>query len=422
MCLWEVKSCIVTLFARAVVCWWVVFKGVFVVVAGVIRESYQKERDQMVPVTLLAIAVILAFVMGAVFSGLVVYCVCDQRRRHFETSSRHDKELPHSRRGSMNSVTKLTGLFETGGGGGGSKDPRAAEAILTPLMHNGRLATAPNGKMLIKADQHLDLSSALPPTPEATPMQPRRKPSRGSREWERNQNLINACAKDLGGLGSPTLIPTDLPLRSSPGHIPSVVVLPLPQHQLQAYQHEYVEHPGGPRSDLGPADDQGATLEYKTMKSPCPSGLTLVEDGEGGMGMLLPPRVPQREASLGVNMPPAVPQMGKRLEAHAHDHRRGYALKASAAGLKRHNTNSSNSSQLARNHSFSRAETPPPPPAPQRVDSILMTTLSRAGGSYGSLPRCGARLFKPDVPPKPSPASLVGSSRVKSPSSDSSYT
>ncbi|XP_041957010.1 semaphorin-6A isoform X2 [Alosa sapidissima] len=372
--------------------------------SGVIRESYQKERDQMVPVTLLAIAVILAFVMGAVFSGLVVYCVCDQRRRHFETSSRHDKELPHSRRGSMNSVTKLTGLFETGGS---SKDPRAAEAVLTPLMHNGRLTSA-NGKMLIKADQHLDLSAL--PTPEATPMQPRRKPSRGSREWERNQNLINACAKDLGGLGSPTLIPTDLPLRSSPGHISSVVVLPLPQHQMQAYQHEYVEQPGGPM------DEQGATLEYKTMKSPCPSGLTLVEDGEGGvsMGMLLPPRVPQREASLSVP-PPSVPQMGKRLEVHGHEQRRGYALKASAA-LKRHNTNSSNSSHLARNHSFSRVETPPP--APQRVDSILMTTLSRAGGSYGSLPRCGARLFKPDVPPKPSPASLA-SSRVKSPSSDS---
>lgn len=368
----------------------------------------------MVPVTLLAIAVILAFVMGAVFSGLVVYCVCDQRRRHFETSSRHDKELPHSRRGSMNSVTKLTGLFETGGGGGGSKDPRAAEAILTPLMHNGRLAAASNGKMLIKADQHLDLSAALPPTPEATPMQPRRKPSRGSREWERNQNLINACAKDLGGLGSPTLIPTDLPLRSSPGHISSVVVLPLPQHQLQAYQHEYVEQPGSS------VDDQAATLEYKTMKSPCPGGLTLVEDGEGGMGLLLPPRVPQREASLGMAVPPAVPQMGKRLEVHTHEHRRGYALKASAVGLKRHNTNSSNSSQLARNHSFSRAETPPP--APQRVDSILMTTLSRAGSSYGSLPRCGARFFKPDVPPKPSPASLVASSRVKSPSGDCSYT
>ena len=116
----------------------------------------------MVPVTLLAIAVILAFVMGAVFSGLVVYCVCDQRRRHFETPSRHDKELQHSRRGSMNSVTKMTGLFETGSS---AKDLRAAEAILTPLMHNGRL-TAGNGKMLIKADQHLDLSAL--PTPEAT--------------------------------------------------------------------------------------------------------------------------------------------------------------------------------------------------------------------------------------------------------------
>lgn len=382
--------------------------------SGVIRESYQKERDQMVPVTLLAISVILAFIMGAVFSGLVVYCVCDQRRRHFETSSsHHNKELSHSRRGSMNSVTKLTGLFETGGSGS-AKDPGSSEAILTPLMHNGRLTS--NVKMLIKADQHLDLSAL--PTPEATPMQPRRKPSRGSREWEHNQNLINASGKDLGGLGSPTVIPTDLPLRSSPGHIPSVVVLPLPQHQLQAYQHEYLEHPGRRRSsELGLPDDQAATLEYKTLKNPCPGGLTLLED-EGGMGMLLPPRVPQREASLSMGHP-AVPQMGKRLDVYSHDHRRGYPHKTSAVALKRHNTNSSNSSHLARNHSFSHTETPPP--TPQRVDSILMTTLSRAGGgSYSSLPRCGARLIKPDVPPKPSPASLSSSSsRVKSPSSDS---
>uniref|UniRef100_A0AAY4DQF0 Sema domain-containing protein n=1 Tax=Denticeps clupeoides TaxID=299321 RepID=A0AAY4DQF0_9TELE len=334
---------------------------------GVIRESYQNRRDQMVPVTLLAIAVILAFAMGAVFSGLVVYCVCDHRRRHFETPDRREKEVPHSRRGSMNSVTKLTGLFETG-----SKDGRP-DAILTPLMHNGRL-NASSAKMLIRADQHLDLSAL--PTPEATPMQPRRKPSRGSREWERNQNLINACTKDLAVMAGSAVIPTELPLRASPGHIPSVVVLPLPQLQ-QAYQHEYVEH------------------------------LTPAEDGEGGMGVILPPRVPQREASLGV-APPPVPQMGKRVDVHyGHEFKRGYAA------LKRHNTNSSNSSHMARKHSFGCAETPPP--APQRVDSIVMTTLSRQGGlgSYGSLPRCGAKLLKPDVPPKPSPAAL--SPKAKSP-------
>uniref|UniRef100_A0A4W5K6Q3 Semaphorin 6A n=1 Tax=Hucho hucho TaxID=62062 RepID=A0A4W5K6Q3_9TELE len=193
----------------------------------VIRESYHKGRDQLVPVTLLAIAVILAFAMGAIFSGILVYCVCDHRRRDIELSGRKNKDHVHDRRGSMNSVTKLTGLFETG-----AKDSRP-EAILTPLMHNGRLT---NGKILIKADQHhLDLAGM--PTPESTPMQPRRKPSRGSREWERNQNLINACTKDLQTMGSP-VIPTDLPLRASPGHIPSVVVLPLPQHQHQQAYHQ----------------------------------------------------------------------------------------------------------------------------------------------------------------------------------------
>ncbi|XP_041854984.1 semaphorin-6A isoform X2 [Melanotaenia boesemani] len=386
-------------------------QNTFVALNGVIRESYQKGRDQLVPVTLLAIAVILAFAMGAIFSGLIVYCVCDHRRRDMDLTGRKEKDSLHlhSRRGSMNSVTKLTGLFETQ-----AKDGRP-EAILSPLMHNGRLT--PNGKMLIKADQHhLDLTAL--PTPESTPMQPRRKPSRGSREWERNQNLINACTKDMPPMGSP-VISTDLPLRASPGHIPSVVVLPLPQHQhqlqphlQQSYQHEYVEQPH--HSDLsmghGVMDDQGATLEYKTVKSPC-HNLNIV-DPDG----VLPPRVPQREASLTI--PPAVPQMGKRLEVHSSVYglRKGSASAASgSSALKKHNTNSSNSSHLARHHSF-RVESPPP--APQRVDSIQMTaqgiSLSRQSGmsSYGSLPRTGIKHLKPDVPPKPSVVSL--STKVKS--------
>ncbi|XP_075955711.1 semaphorin-6A isoform X2 [Anarhichas minor] len=382
---------------------------------GVIRESYQKGRDQLVPVTLLAIAVILAFAMGAIFSGIIVYCVCDHRRRDIDLTGRKEKDNHHlhSRRGSMNSVTKLTGLFETQ-----AKDGRP-EAILTPLMHNGRLT--PNGKMLIKADQHhLDLSAL--PTPESTPMQPRRKPSRGSREWERNQNLINACTKDMPPMGSP-VISMDLPLRASPGHIPSVVVLPLPQHQhqlqphlqqhQQSYQHEYVEQPHHSDHGMGHGvmDDQGATLEYKTVKGPC-HNLNMV-DPEG----VLPPRVPQREASLTI--PPAVPQMGKRLEVHSSVYglRKGSASGASgSSALKRHNTNSSNSSHLARHQSFNRVETPPP--APQRVDSIQMTaqgiSLSRQPGmsSYGSLPRTGIKYLKPDVPPKPSVVSL--STKVKS--------
>ncbi|XP_063346883.1 semaphorin-6A isoform X1 [Pelmatolapia mariae] len=382
---------------------------------GVIRESYQKGRDQLVPVTLLAIAVILAFAMGAIFSGIIVYCVCDHRRRDMDLTGRKEKDTHHlhSRRGSMNSVTKLTGLFETQ-----AKEGRP-EAILTPLMHNGRLT--PNGKMLIKADQHhLDLAAL--PTPESTPMQPRRKPSRGSREWERNQNLINACTKDMPPMGSP-VISTDLPLRASPGHIPSVVVLPLQQHQhqlqphlqqhQQSYQHEYVEQPH--HSDMsmghGVMDDQGATLEYKTSKSPC-HNLNMADPDA-----VLPPRVPQREASLTI--PPAVPQMGKRLEVHSSVYglRKGSASGAcGSSALKKHNTNSSNSSHLARHHSFNRVETPPP--APQRVDSIQMTaqgiSLSRQPGmsSYGSLPRTGVKYLKPDVPPKPSVVSL--STKVKS--------
>ncbi|XP_056274128.1 semaphorin-6A isoform X2 [Pseudoliparis swirei] len=390
-------------------------QNTFVALNGVIRESYQKGRDQLVPVTLLAIAVILAFAMGAVFSGIVVYCVCDHRRRDVDLTGRQEKDNRHlhSRRGSMNSVTKLTGLFETQ-----AKDG-CPEAILAPLMHNGRLT--PNGKMLIKADQHhLDLAAL--PTPESTPMQPRRKPGRGSREWERNQNLINACTKDMPSMGSP-VISMDLPLRASPGHIPSVVVLPLPQHQHQlpphlqqhqSYQHEYVEQSHHSDLGVGPGvvDDQGATLEYKTVKGPCHNLGTVDPDG------VLPPRVPQREASLTIPTP-AVPQMGKRLEVHSSVYglRKGSASGASgSSALKRHNTNSSNSSHLARHQSFNRVETPPP--APQRVDSIQMTaqgiSLSRQPGmsSYGSLPRTGIKYLKPDVPPKPSVVSL--STKVKS--------
>uniref|UniRef100_A0A8C9U9L5 Semaphorin-6A n=2 Tax=Serinus canaria TaxID=9135 RepID=A0A8C9U9L5_SERCA len=257
----------------------------------VIRESYLKGHDQLVPVTLLAIAVILAFVMGAVFSGIIVYCICDHRRRDMAAVQRKEKELTHSRRSSMSSVSKLSGLF----GDAQSKEPKP-EAILTPLMHNGKLATpGSTAKMLIKADQHhLDLAAL--PTPESTPtLQQKRKPSRGSREWERNQNLINACTKDIPSMASP-VIPTDLPLRASPSHIPSVVVLPIAQ---QGYQHEYVDQPKMSDGAQMSVENQNATLEYKTIKDhlsgKSPShGVNLVENLDS-----MPPKVPQREASLG---------------------------------------------------------------------------------------------------------------------------
>ncbi len=213
--------------------------------------------------------------------------MCDHHRRR-ELPGRKDKDSVQSRRGSMNSVTKLTGLFETQ-----AKDGRP-EAM---LMHNGRLA---NGKMLIKADQHLDLTAL--PTPESTPIAAAaRKPSRGSREWERNQNLINACSKTclLWALRSSRWICLYGRLRV----ISQAWWCCLPQHQ-----HEYVEQ-------LELADDQVSTLEYKSHRSPESA----------------PPRVPQREASLG----PMVPQMGKRLEMHSSVYGRGYPM---STGLKNNTT------------------------------------------------------------------------------------
>ncbi|XP_075582233.1 semaphorin-6A isoform X3 [Pelecanus crispus] len=387
-------------------------------VYGVIRESYLKGHDQLVPVTLLAIAVILAFVMGAIFSGIIVYCICDHRRRDVAVVQRKEKELTHSRRGSMSSVTKLSGLF----GDAQSKEPKP-EAILTPLMHNGKLATpGSTAKMLIKADQHhLDLAAL--PTPESTPtLQQKRKPSRGSREWERNQNLINACTKDIPPMASP-VIPTDLPLRASPSHIPSVVVLPIAQ---QGYQHEYVDQPKISDGAQMSVEDQNATLEYKTIKdhlsSKSPShGVNLVENLDS-----MPPKVPQREASLG---PPStsLSQSGlsKRLEMHSSaynvDYKRSYPTNSltrshQTSTLKRNNTNSSNSSHLSRNQSFGRGDNPPP--APQRVDSIQVhaaqaqaVTVTRQPSltAYNSLTRSGLKRtpsLKPDVPPKPSFAPL----------------
>nr|XP_020635715.1 semaphorin-6A isoform X4 [Pogona vitticeps] len=387
----------------------------------VIRESYLKGHDQLVPVTLLAIAVILAFVMGAVFSGIIVYCICDHRRRDVTIVQRKEKELVQSRRGSMSSVTKLSGLF----GDSQSKEPKP-EAILTPLMHNGKLSTpSSTAKMLIKADQHhLDLAAL--PTPESTPtLQQKRKPSRGSKDWERNQNLINACTKDIPPMASP-VIPTDLPLRASPSHISSVVVLPVSQ---QGYQHEYVDQPKMSDVTQIAMEDQNATLEYKTIKEHLSSkspnhGVNLVENLDS-----MPPKVPQREASLG---PPgsslAQSSLGKRLEMHSStynvDYKRNYPTNSltrnhQTSTLKRNNTNSSNSSHLSRNQSFGRGDNPPP--APQRVDSIQVhaaqgqtMTVSRQPSltTYNSLTRSGLKRtpsLKPDVPPKPSFSPLSAS-------------
>ncbi|XP_053557556.1 semaphorin-6A isoform X3 [Bombina bombina] len=385
----------------------------FVALNGVIRESYLKGQDQLVPVTLLAIAVILAFVMGAVFSGIIVYCICDHRRRDVDVVQRKDKDLGHSRRDSMASVTKLSGLFTDSQ----SKEPKP-EAILAPLMHNGKLATPGTAaKMLIKAEQHhLDLTAL--PTPESTPtLQQKRKPSRGSRDWERNQNIINACTKDMPPMASP-VIPTDLPLRASPSHIPSVVVLPISQ---QGYQHEYVDQPKLTEVAQISIENQSSTLEYKTIKDHLSSkspnhGVNLVDNLEG-----IPPKVPQREASLG---PPSSSMsqngMGKRIDMHSSaysvEYKRNYPTNSltrtqQSSTLKRNNTNSSNSSHLSRHQSFGRGDNPPP--APQRVDSIHFSaaqgqtvTLTRQPSinAYNSLPRSGVKRtpsIKPDVPPKP---------------------
>ncbi|KAM4809669.1 semaphorin-6A isoform 4-T5 [Rhinophrynus dorsalis] len=385
----------------------------------VIRESYLKGHDQLVPVTLLAIAVILAFVMGAVFSGIIVYCICDHRRRDVNIVQRKDRDL--GRRDSMASVTKLSGLFSDSQ----SKDPKP-EAILTPLMHNGKLATpGTTAKMLIKAEQHhLDLAAL--PTPESTPtLQQKRKPSRGSRDWERNQNIINACTKDMPPMASP-VIPTDLPLRASPSHIPSVVVLPITQ---QGYQHDYVDQPKLTEVAQISIENQNSTLEYKTIKEHLASkspnhGVNLVENLDG-----IPPKVPQREASL---CPPSSSMsqngMGKRIDMHSSaysvDYKRNYPTNSltrthQTSTLKRNNTNSSNSSHLSRHQSFGRGDNPPP--APQRVDSIHFNvaqgqavTLTRQPSinAYNSLPRSGVKRtpsLKPDVPPKPTFAPLSSS-------------
>ncbi|XP_018418608.1 PREDICTED: semaphorin-6A isoform X3 [Nanorana parkeri] len=393
----------------------------FVALNGVIRESYLKGHDQLVPVPLLAIAVILAFVMGAVFSGIIVYCICDHRRRDVDVVQRKDKDLSHSRRGSMASVTKLSGLF----GDGQGKEPKP-EAILTPLMHNGKLATpGTTAKMLIKAEQHhLDLAAL--PTPESTPtLQQKRKPSRGSRDWERNQNIINACTKDMPPMPSP-VIPTDLPLRASPSHIPSVVVLPITQ---QGYQHDYVDQPKITEVAQISIENQSSTLEYKTIKEHLASkspnhGVNLVENLDS-----IPPKVPQREASLG---PPSSSMsqngMGKRIDMHSSaysvEYKRNYPTNSltrthQSSTLKRNNTNSSNSSHLSRHQSFGRGDNPPP--TPQRVDSIHFNaaqgqtvTLTRQSSvnAYNSLPRSGVKRtpsLKPDVPPKPSFSSSIKS-------------
>ncbi|XP_071997175.1 semaphorin-6A isoform X3 [Engystomops pustulosus] len=391
----------------------------FVALNGIIRESYLKGHDQLVPVTLLAIAVILAFVMGAVFSGIIVYCICDHRRRDVDVVQRKDRDLSHSRRGSMASVTKLSGLFSDGQG----KEPKP-EAILTPLMHNGKLATpSTTAKLLIKAEQHhLDLAAL--PTPESTPtLQQKKKPSRGSRDWERNQNIINACTKDIPPMPSP-VIPTDLPLRASPSHIPSVVVLPITQ---QGYQHDYVDQPKLTEVAQISIENQNSTLEYKTIKEHLASkspnhGVNLVDSLDS-----IPPKVPQREASLG---PPSSSMsqngMGKRIDMHASaysvEYKRNYPTNSltrthQSTTLKRNNTNSSNSSHLSRHQSFGRGDNPPP--APQRVDSIHFNaaqgqtvTVSRQPSinAYNSLPRSGVKRtpsLKPDVPPKPSFSSSI---------------
>ncbi|KAM4819628.1 semaphorin-6A [Thomomys bottae] len=116
---------------------------------GLIRDGFLAGRGRLVPVALLALAVILAFAAGAACSGVAVYCACDRRRRRAAGAAGAARGEREAKPGAARP-------------GGGAKEPRP-EAALAPLMPE---------------------LGALP-TPEATPaLPPKRRPGAPAREWE----------------------------------------------------------------------------------------------------------------------------------------------------------------------------------------------------------------------------------------------
>ncbi|CAH2327159.1 semaphorin-6C isoform X2 [Pelobates cultripes] len=204
---------------------------------GVRQEAGTREATKSVHFTFLIGCVFVAFVVGAIFSGLFVSCYCNhmfQKNKHISKDPESSLQRPLS----LRSLAKMNGLLENQSKEGMMES--TSPKLYTTLLHGEKEQTVETSKAGMK--EHPELSGL--PTPESTPELPMKNLKAFKNQWERNQNCNNA--KEIQGKSSMFHFPVS---NSQVFQFPSTVVLPSSIHGYEQSISTYGDDKKIPNSE-----------------------------------------------------------------------------------------------------------------------------------------------------------------------------
>ncbi|XP_075048133.1 semaphorin-6C isoform X2 [Mixophyes fleayi] len=204
---------------------------------GVRQEPAGKESTKTVHFTFLIGCVFVAFVIGAIFSGLFVSCYCNhmfQKNKHIGKDPESNLQRPLS----LRSLAKMNGLLDSQSKEGMME--ATSPKLYTTLLHGEKEQPSETTKAGMK--EHPELQGL--PTPESTPELPMKNLKAFKNQWERNQNCNNA--KEIQGKSPVFHFPMS---NSQIFQFPSTVVLPSGMHGYDQPLSSYADDKKIPNSE-----------------------------------------------------------------------------------------------------------------------------------------------------------------------------
>lgn len=201
------------------------------------QEVTGKDSTKSVHFTFLIGCVFVAFVVGAIFSGLFVSCYCN----HMFQKNKHNSKDPESnlqRPLSLRSLAKMNGLLDSQSKEGMME--ATSPKLYTTLLHGDKDQSSETTKAGGK--EHPELQGL--PTPESTPELPMKNLKAFKNQWERNQNCNNA--KEIQGKSPVFHFPVS---NSQVFQFPSTVVLPSSMHGYDQPLSSYADDKKIPNSE-----------------------------------------------------------------------------------------------------------------------------------------------------------------------------
>ncbi|CAJ0934861.1 unnamed protein product, partial [Ranitomeya imitator] len=201
------------------------------------QEVMGKDSTKTVHFTFLIGCVFVAFVVGAIFSGLFVSCYCN----HMFQKSKHNTKDPESnlqRPLSLRSLAKMNGLLDSQSKEGMME--ATSPKLYTTLLHSDK--EQPTETTKAGGKEHPELQGL--PTPESTPELPMKNLKAFKNQWERNQNCNNA--KEIQSKSPVFHFPVS---NSQIFQFPSTLVLPSSMHGYDQPLSSYADDKKIPNSE-----------------------------------------------------------------------------------------------------------------------------------------------------------------------------